>query len=173
MNDLQPGKRAILGFAFLSALKTISWKSDGTFEIGFHSGSNQNKQANLWFDGLSPVTRVRFQNRDLDFGLDTGDGAGTQLWSRFLEDYASLLKDHGTKSTRKVTQMGGSQERTIVSLPELQLKVGGFDTILKPAQVFSKPVGDGSRYGLLGMDLLSEARKVEVDFRSMTVSLFP
>ena len=120
------------------------------------------------------MTRVQFQNKDLDFILDTGNGADTQLWSRFSEDYASLLKEHGTKSTRKVTQIGGAQERDIVSLPELQLQVGGFDTVLKPAQVFSKPVGNDSRYyGLLGMDLLSEARKVEVDFRSMTVSLFP
>jgi clan AA aspartic protease (TIGR02281 family) len=173
INDLPPGERAILGLTFLSALKSIRWTSDGTFEIGFPSGPNENRQANLWFDGLSPVTRVRFQNRDLDFSLDTGDGAGTQLWSRFSADYASLLKDHGTKSMRKVTQMGGSQERDIVSLPELQLQVGGFDTVLKPAQVFSKPVGNDSRYGLLGMDLLTQARKVRVDFRSMTVQLLP
>jgi hypothetical protein len=79
MNDLPPGNRAILGFTFLSALKTIGWTSDGVFEIGFHSGLNENKQTNLWFDGLTPVTRVRFQNRDLDFVFDTGDGAGTQL----------------------------------------------------------------------------------------------
>jgi hypothetical protein len=171
MNDFPPGKRAILGFTFLSALKTISWTSDGLFEIGFPSGPNENGQANLWFDGLLPVTRVRFQNRDLDFVFDTGDGAGTQLWSRFSADYASLLKKYGTKSTRKVTQIGGAQERDIVSLPELQLQVGGFDTVLKPAQVFSKPVGDDSRYGLLGTDLLTQAREVRVDFRSMTIQL--
>ena len=69
--------------------------------------------------------------------------------------------------------MGGSQERDIVSLPELQLQVGGFDTVLKPAQVFSKPVGNDSRYGLLGMDLLTQAHTVKVDFRSMTVELLP
>jgi tetratricopeptide (TPR) repeat protein len=171
MNDLQPGKRAILGFTFLLALKAISWTSDGTFEIGFPSVPNKDKQANLWFDGLSPVTRVRFQNRDLDFALDTGDGAGTQLWSRFAEDYSSLLKEQGTKSTRKITQMGGSQERKAVSLPELQLQVGGLETVLKPAQVFSKPVGNDSRYGLLGMDLLTQSREVRVDFRSMTFQL--
>lgn len=170
-NDLPPGKRGIFGFAFLSTLKAIRWTSDGIFEIGFPSVPNQNTQSNLWFDGLSPITRVRFQDRDLDFALDTGDGAGTQLWSRFSDDYASLLKEQGTKSTRKVTQMGGSQERDIVSLPELQLQVGGFDTVLKPAQVFSKPVGDDSRYGLLGMDLLTQAREVRVDFRSMTIQL--
>jgi hypothetical protein len=170
---LPPGKRAILGFTFLSALKAISWTSDGTFEIGFPSDPSENRQTNLWFDGLTPVIRVRYQNRDLDFAFDTGDGAGTQLWSRFSDDYATLLKEHGTKSTRKVTQMGGSKERYIVSLPELQLQVGGFDTVLKPAQVFSKPVGNDSRYGLLGMDLLTQARAVKVDFRSMTVSLFP
>ncbi|MGD1106864.1 MAG: aspartyl protease family protein [Terracidiphilus sp.] len=172
-NDMPPGTRAILGFTFLSALKAISWTSDGIFEIGFNSGPNENKQADIWFDELSPVTRVRFQNRDLDFVFDTGNGAETQLWSRFSTDYASLLKDHGTKSTRKVTQMGGSQERDIVSLPELELQVGGFDTVLKPAEVFSKPVGNDSRYGLLGMDLLAQARKVKVDFRSMTVRLLP
>ena len=172
-NDLPPGKRAIFGFTFLSALKTISWTDDGTFEIGFPSDSYENRQANLWFDGFSPVTRVRFRNRDIDFALDTGDGAGTQLWSRFAADYVSLLKEQGTKSTRKVTQMGGSQERDIVSLPELQLQVGGFDTVLKPAQVFSKPVGNDSRYGLLGLDLLTQAREVVVDFRSMTVQLLP
>jgi hypothetical protein len=116
---------------------------------------------------------VLFQGKDLDFALDTGNGAGTQLWSRFSEDYASLLKERGTKSTRKVTQMGGSQERNIVSLPELPLKVGGFETVLKPAQVFSKPVGNDSLYGLLGMDLLAQANTVSVDFRSMTVQLLP
>jgi len=117
------------------------------------------------------VTRVQFQNKDLDFILDTGNGADTQLWSRFSEDYASLLKEHGTRLTRKVTQIGGSQERDIVSLPELQLKVGGFGTVLKPAQVFSKPVGNDSLYGLLGMDLLTQASTVSLDFRSMTVRL--
>ena len=172
MSDLPPGKRAILGFTLLSALKAISWTSDGIFEIGFHSGPNENKQTNLWFDGLSPVTRVRFQDRGLDFALDTGNGAGTQLWSRFSEDYASLLKEHGMKSTRSVTQMGGLQEREIVSLLELDLQVGGFDTVLKPAQVFAKPVGNDSRYGLLGLDLLVQAHKVRIDFRSMTISLF-
>jgi len=172
-NDLPQGKRAILGFTFLSALKAISWTSNGIFEIGFPAVPNENRQANLWFDGLSPVTRVLFQGKDLDFALDTGNGAGTQLWSRFSEDYASLLKERGTKSTRKVTQMGGSQERNIVSLPELPLKVGGFETVLKPAQVFSKPVGNDSLYGLLGMDLLAQANTVSVDFRSMTVQLLP
>jgi tetratricopeptide (TPR) repeat protein len=172
-SEFPPGKRAILGFTLLSALKSIGWTSDGTFEIGFHSGPKANRQPNLWFDGLSPVTRVRFQNKDLDFALDTGNQGATQLWSRFSQDYASLLKEHGTRSTKKVTQMGGSQEREIVSLPELHLQVGGFDTVLKPAQVFSKPVGNDSRYGLLGMDLLVQAHNVTVDFQSMTVSLFP
>ena len=170
-NDMPPGKRAILGFTFLSAFRAISWTSDGIFEIGFPSGPSQSMQPNLWFDGLTPVTRVRFQNRDMDFVLDTGDGAETQLWSRFSEDCASLLREHGTKSTKKVTQMGGAQDRNIIRLPELQLQVGGIDTVLKPARVFSKPVGNDSRYGLLGMDLLTQAREVKVDFRSMTIQL--
>jgi hypothetical protein len=103
-DDLLPGKRGVFGFNFLATLKSIGWTSDGSFEIGFHSVPNKNKQAPIWFDSLDPVTRVQFQNKDLDFILDTGNGADTQLWSRFSEDYASLLKEHGTRLTRKVTQ---------------------------------------------------------------------
>jgi hypothetical protein len=116
---------------------------------------------------------VQLQRKTLDFALDTGNGAGTQLWSRFSEDFASLLKERGTKSTKKVTQVGGSKEREVIALPELRLVVGGLDTVLKPAQVFSRPVGDDSLYGLLGMDVLSQAREVRVDFRSMTILLLP
>jgi len=52
-NDLLPGKRGVFGFTFLATLKSIGWTSDGSFEIGFHSVPNKNKQAPIWFDGLS------------------------------------------------------------------------------------------------------------------------
>jgi hypothetical protein len=60
-----------------------------------------------------------------------------------------------------------------IALPEIQLRVGGLHTTIRPAQVFAKPVGDGFHHGLLGMDVLSQAREVSIDFRSMMLELLP
>lgn len=170
-NDLRPGERGILGLPVLVALGTLRWYSSGVFETGFPPLARDTHAANLCFDGLTPDIRVTFQGKPLEFTFDTGNGAGTQLWSRFSAEYASLLKESGAKSVKKVTQMGGAAEREVLVIPELRLQVGGFDTVLKPANVFSKPVGNDTLYGLLGMDLLSQAREVTVDFRSMRVIL--
>jgi hypothetical protein len=60
-----------------------------------------------------------------------------------------------------------------IALPEIQLGVGGLHTTIRPAQVFAKPVGDDFHHGLLGMDVLSQAREVSIDFRSMMLELLP
>lgn len=70
-----------------------------------------------------------------------------------------------------MTQIGGSNDRDVVVLPEVRLRVGRFDTVLRPANIFSKPVGDDRLHGNLGMDLLSQAAEVTLDFQSMVLSL--
>jgi len=119
------------------------------------------------------VTRVHCAGKELDFILDTGNQTGTQLWKRFAEDFAPLLKQSGTRGRQTVTQVGGSHEWETIVLPQIKLRVGGLDTILQPASVFSKPVGDDFHHGLLGMDVLSQAREVRIDFQSMTLQLRP
>jgi Aspartyl protease len=119
------------------------------------------------------VTRVQFEGKELDCIVDSGQDAGSQLWTRFANDFAALLKQRGTKSKQQVTLVGGSNERETIALPEIQLLVGGLNTTLRPAQVFSKPVGDDFHHGLLGMDMLSQAREVSIDFRSMMLELLP
>jgi hypothetical protein len=173
MDGLPPGSRGLVGFPIAFALRSIGWKSDGTFEIGFAPSRHTSSERNLFFDGVSPVTRVKCEGKELDFILDTGNLAGTQLWSRFASDFATLMKQRGTKGTKTVTEVGGSNEREITLLPEIQLRVGGLTTTLRPAPVFSKPVGDDFHHGLLGMDVFSQARDVRIDFRSMIFQLRP
>jgi len=170
VNELQPGERGIIGLPVVIALQSVRWTASGTFEIGLDSGSERAVQ-NLYFDGLVAVTRVGVEGRQLDFVFDTGNGAGTQLWQSFANDFAGLLKERGTRSKKRVTQIGGSKEREVVVLPELRLRVGGRETILRPANVFSRPVGNEYQHGLLGTDLLSQADEVSIDFQSMSVWL--
>jgi hypothetical protein len=173
MRDMQPGERGLIGIQVPVALQSLAWKSDGTFETGAAGASRKNRGENLCFDGTTPVTRVLFDSKLLDFELDSGEQSGSQLWTRFAADFAMLLKERGTKSKTQVTEVGGSNEREIIELPEMHLRVGGFDTTLRPARVYSKPVGNEFHYGHLGMDVLSQAREVRLDFVSMTFDMLP
>jgi hypothetical protein len=83
------------------------------------------------------------------------------------------VKRQGAIKKEILTEIGGSVERQATVLPEVQLQVGGLETTLRPAAIFAKPVGDDFHHGLLGMDLLSQAQEVRIDFRSMTLQLKP
>lgn len=69
--------------------------------------------------------------------------------------------------------VGGSNVRETIALPELRFWVGGLNTTLRPAQIFFKPVGDDFHHCLLGLDVLSQAREVRIDLRTMTLQLLP
>ena len=173
MSDMKPGSRGLIGIQVLVALRSLAWKADGSFESGFRSAGRASGDANLCFDGLTPVTRVQFQGKQLDFVLDSGEDAGSQFWPRFADDFSTLLKERGTKSKKRVTETGGSNEREITELPEVRFQVGGFDVTLRPASVFSKPVGDNFHYGHLGLDVLAQPREVRIDLASMILQLAP
>lgn len=170
MNVLPPGERGLLGLPVAYAFQTFRWSADGTFEIGsgFHP---KGTPVNLCFDELAAVLRMQFDGKPLDLIFDTGNGGGTQLWESFSREFPVLVKTQGIKETRRVTQLGGSGERDVVVLPGICLRIGGFGARLEPAHVFAHPVGNEFQHGLLGMDLLSQAREVSVDFRSMSVVL--
>ncbi len=172
-DELSPGNRGLVGLPVVLAFQAIGWKSDGTFEIGHSTRPPANTAGNLFFDGFSPVVRADFEGHNLDFILDTGNQAGTELWTRFAEDFVALIKEHARKGKRTLTGIAGSNERETAELPEIRLRVGGLETSLRPARVFSKPVGDDFHHGLLGLDVLSQAREVHIDFRSMTLKLLP
>jgi hypothetical protein len=127
--------------------------------------------SNLRYDNLHVVTSVEAEGKTLEFLLDTGNQAGTQLWERFRKDFESLVNERGRPGAVRVTQFGGSTERAVVIIPETQLKVGGKDTKLAEGRIFSRPVGDDRFHGLLGMDVLSQAAEVTINFRSMTLPL--
>lgn len=171
MSTAQPGHRGIIGLSVIIALQSIAWKADGTFEVGPSSASSPVGNQNLAFDDLEVVTRAEFHGQELDFILDSGDGSGSQLWTRFANHFATLVKQQGTVSKQRIEQFGGSSEREITVLPEMQFEVGGMNAVLRPAQIFSKPVGDDLHDGLLGADILSQAKEGSINFASMSFEL--
>lgn len=170
-NEMKLGERGAIGLPVVAALQTIRWTSEGTCSTGAPANIVRRSRPNLAFDYLFPLIQVEFESRQLEFILDTGNEGGTQLWERFERDFAELVKTRGTRGTERVNQIGGSNEREINILPEISLRIGGFDIRLRPAKIFSRPVGDNRRHGNLGMDVLSHAHSVTIDFSSMLLTL--
>jgi hypothetical protein len=77
VDELARGERGIIGLPVLLALGTLRWSADGTFEIG--GPSSPGASPTLCFDELLPIVRVEWEGKPLDFVLDTGNVAGTQL----------------------------------------------------------------------------------------------
>src|SRR5262245_41623757 len=168
--EATPGKRGLVSLPIALALQTIKWTRSGTCQTGPGGKPGTNNRSNLAFDVFNPLIRVESQGRQLDFILDTGMQSGTQLWQRFAQDFP-LLVQGGSKGTQRITQFGGSNEREVIVLPELRLRAGSFEAVLRPANVFSKPVGNDSYHGNLGIDVLAQANEVTIDFRSMVITL--
>jgi hypothetical protein len=168
-NEQPPGKRGTIGLPVAVALQAITWTKDGTCQMGSNP-ITATADVNLAFDGETPLTRVQFSGKPLELVLDTGNQGGTQLWERFARDFPDVVGE-GSKSTKRVHQIGGSVDRQIVVIPEIRLRVGGFNSVLRPANVFSKPIGNDSQHGNLGMDVLSQAAEVMIDFQAMSLTL--
>src|SRR5262249_3973027 len=120
---------------------------------------------------LNVIVSVQYDDKPLEFILDTGNQAGTQFWERFGSEFSALVRERGTKGSVRITQMGGANDRETMVIPDLRLTVGGKATVLPRANVLSRPVGDSQFHGLLGMDVLNQADEVTIDFRSMRLGL--
>jgi hypothetical protein len=168
-----PGKQGILGLPVAIALEAIRWTRTGMCHTGFPATqrSSSPTPANLSYQRLHVTTNVEFEGKTLEFILDTGNQAGTQLWDHFGNDFELLVKGRGRKGNARVTQIGGATDHEIIVIPDMRLNVGGRDVNLKEGKLFSRPVGDDRFHGLLGMDVLSQADDVSIDFRSMRLTL--
>jgi hypothetical protein len=170
--DLAADERGVLGIPVLLAFEAFQWTADGAFQIAVPRDRREQRRANVCFDGATPVTEASFNGRRVTLHLDTG-ATTTHLWPRFAADFAGVISQSGVSGTKRVTGVGNAVDVPATIVPELALRVGGFDTVLRPAYVLRDETRDAWRrdHGNLGMDLLGQARRTTIDFRVMTVRL--
>jgi aspartyl protease len=163
------GAQGTLALPVVLALGGVGWNATGQCRVGdVHAARAQSSE--VAFDGATPVVRARIGTRASTFVLDTGNQSGSQLWEPFARDFPEFAAT-GKKSIRTLQQIGGTTEQEIAAIPELALRFGGGERVLRPANLFGRTVGDGFNHGLLGMDLISQATAVTLDFRSMRISV--
>ncbi|MBV9406964.1 MAG: retroviral-like aspartic protease family protein [Acidobacteriaceae bacterium] len=162
-------RQGALGIPVLTALRSIRFVKQGTLEIG--ATRAQNDTPNLCFDGFDPVARVDFEQRPLPVVLDTGAQV-TEIWPSFANQFPECLKS-GKNSSKLENGFGGRAHIPERLVPDLTLCIGGFDTHVHPAHVLlaqTVPASDWY-YGRLGLDVLSQADDITIDFASLHVTL--
>jgi len=169
---MKPGQRGLVGLPVLRAMGSISWTRKGVFKADISRVHANLSAANICFDDLSLVTQARFEERTLPFLVDTG-AATSVLWPKFAGVAAGLIRKSGTNKSYKISGMGGSQEFRVTTVPEVTLELGGMPALLRPAHILDSQQRTESKwfYGNLGIDLLRQAQKVSINFRTMTLRL--
>jgi predicted aspartyl protease len=171
-NQLQAGRRGILGLPVILALGHVKWSvTDHLFSVLPLTEGGSLAKANMAFDGTGTLCRLFFYGKPLQFSLDLG-AQNTVLYDSFAQKFPTL-RASGFHEKHQVTGVGGSSRLDSVIIPSLTFSLGNHPLVLKPAHILLQDNNSTSdRFaGNLGMDLLNQAGTVEVDFRSMTLSL--
>ncbi len=168
--NLPAGERGVVGLPAILAFGTLRWTADGRLDIGFPAGPRATASANLCFEGGAAVTDGRVGDSRVTLTVDTGAGK-SDLSPLFAKDFAALVNQAGIRESRRVTGVGHSVELDAVSLPEVTLRIGGFDTRLRPAHVVLEDIGEPWSHGRVGLDVLRQAQTVTFDFAAMQLTL--
>jgi Aspartyl protease len=169
---LPAGKQASLGLPVLLAFRSLRFHPEsGDFDIGFPSQAVNEGGATICFDGVNPVAVMDFQQQHLPVVLDTG-AAVTEIWPLFAKRFGGIV-NAGKASLEVEKAIGGKAKVSAKVIPELKLRVGGFDAVLRPARVLLSQTTPDSEwyYGRLGLDTLRLARRVTIDFGALTLTL--
>jgi len=167
--DMPEEERGIVGLPTLLAFRNFSWGSDGTFEFGSRNPSSVS-EPNVVFNEQFVMAQVELRKTKMTFGLDTGSETSS-LGPRFAETFSDLAKPYGKKDSKKSDEVGSKRKIDSISLPEVELRIGGFPTVLRPAHILLDGSTGGCSYGNLGMDLMKQSRRTTIDFESMTLAM--
>lgn len=167
---LPPGRRGIIGVPMLVGFGTLRWMRKGTLEIGDRPEPLDIRKSNLVFDNDHLAVTATVEGRNVLATLDTG-AETTDLYKPFADTFRSLLEENGKKDSIEERGVGHTEAFDAVTMPELRIQLGGFDTVLSPAHVLLKSIGANCCVGNFGMDLLKQAPSFSIDFKAMTLRL--
>jgi predicted aspartyl protease len=162
------GSRGLIGLPVLIAMRRMRWSPDGWVEFGGGTRLKKSDLRNLLFNGTTAVVELRVEGKALTFSLDTG-AADTDLNEGFAKALPDLVKA-GTKESRAITGLGGSNQYESVLLGPIAFDVGGKKVMLPSPHVF--PTHSLGKFdGNLGNDILKQATAITLDFETMTLEL--
>jgi predicted aspartyl protease len=170
--ELPPDEQGILGVPALVAFGGLRWNGERVLRVGSSASRRGGEPPNMCFHGVTLLVEGTIGAQSVNMWLDTGAGR-SYLTQRFAQRFPKVVEHGATETSVRLRGVGGSTEVRVTNLPELTLRVGGSDLLLRPAQVLPKDERvDRDWYDVwLGMDLLGRRRAVNLDFKSLRLSL--
>ncbi len=97
----------------------------------------------------------------------------TEIWPPFSQKFPQIVSASGKSSSVMERSFGGTSRIAERILPELLLNVGGSQARIRPARVLlAQTTPNSQRYfGRLGLDALTSAHEVTVDFQALKLTL--
>jgi Aspartyl protease len=128
-------------------------------------------QTEVCFDRTKIVVIVQFNGQALHMMLDTGSDTSV-LYPPFASFFPTLIAS-SSKKAYKLQGIAGSAHLRAALVPKLRFQIGFVSLLLKHASVLLDYTTESSYRldGILGTDLLGEARDIELDFNSMTLKI--
>lgn len=171
--------KGVLGISVLLALASLRGESatDNRIVVGDRTSTPSDESIPLAFDNMSPLLRIRFDEKPLTFGFDTGANQ-TSLYKSFADAFPSLVQ---TGNHKKVEQGGyaGTSYHDSIEVPLVRLSLTPrVEWELAPATVLLDTENDSRRWiaGTFGLDMLfwlsQKHSPLTIDFRAMRLS-FP
>jgi hypothetical protein len=164
-------RRGILGMPIHLGIGTWQWSKSGTIRLG-ETIPPPRDPPNLVFYRNKGLVSVEIGERSAFFTLDSG-AVTTDLNGSFATTFGSFLTDT-PKTTREITDLGGTSTFDAYILPELRLSVAGRTVTLRPAEVTLQNlagVGGECCVGNFGSDLLTQTDGFLLDFDNMSLKL--
>jgi len=170
--DFPARYQSALGLTVLLAFTTLCWEPDHTLHIGASPSASDLPTPNLCFDDADPILHATVQHQDILLLLDTGNGQtilGQPFAKRFPHYHASLTPN----GRMQIHGVSGRTEVDCVTLKYIIMRIGNTDLVLSPAHILQRGTTPKSRWlhGSVGIDLLNRAKRITMDFRSMTLAL--
>jgi predicted aspartyl protease len=171
----------VLGYAALSALGSLTLKSDATIEVRpskpmfpTEKEDPSTAGARFFLDGDQMIVALGAKGQERMFVVDSS-GQQTYLTSRYYDEHAEDFI--GQKMTLfSVPGAENKPPQPAFMAETIPLAIGPTDVQAHYIQVITAPIGLSALddvYGVLGMDFLDQLKSYTFDYSSMTFSVRP
>jgi hypothetical protein len=163
-------RRGLIGAPILAALKEFTETRDGVLLIP--ASPQPRPVQNMCFFGFMPIVELIHRGARLSFCLDTGS-AETFLYPSFFRRYRGEIESRSQPRPFLVGGVGDEAAVKIRVLDEFAFKAGGLDAAFRRVAVHTQVthLNTGLFFGTLGLDLLTQCRRMTLNFESMSFVL--
>jgi uncharacterized membrane protein len=162
----------IIGFPVIEQMGEVRMETDGTVYVPAEPPTRQER--NLALDGLSPLTRVRWEGNELLCLLDTGAGR-SRFHQPFHLRFQRRVDSLSTPATRSTGGVGGMRSFPVRTLSNVRLEVGDTAIVLDSVDVLLPYIARTEAENYLdcsiGHDVLDSFSTYILNFRDMAFLL--